>query len=146
MKKIITILAIAMSVTTASLAGGEKVAPRVLDAFKTEFSTATEVTWMVADSYYRAAFTLNGQKVFAYYDMNNDFIGLARYITTLQLPIHLLAGLKNHYGNYWVNDLFEISKEDGTHYYITLENADATVKLKSSNGEDWETYDKKRKA
>lgn len=147
MKKILLAVVMMISVgITSVLAGEEKVAPGVLKAFKTEFGNATEVSWIATDSYYRAAFTLSGQKVFAYYAINGDFIGLARYISPLQLPIHLLADLKNNHAGYWVSDLFEMSDNEGTAYYITLENADTTVKLKSDNGSDWETYEKKKKA
>ena len=34
--------------------------------------------------------------------------------------------------SYWVSDLVEVSKSDGTYYYITLENADTQLVLKSS--------------
>ncbi|TAL42735.1 MAG: hypothetical protein EPN92_11225 [Chitinophagaceae bacterium] len=146
MKQIIVAIAMLILAGTSSVfAGEENIAPGVLKAFKTEFSHATEVTWIAADTYYRAEFTMSGQKVFAYYSTDGVFIGLARFISTMQLPIQLLSELKNDHSGYWVSDLFEVNNNDGTHYYITLENAGATIKLKSSNGSKWETYEKKRK-
>jgi hypothetical protein len=58
----------------------------------------------------------------------------------------LQTGLKKDYSNYWISDLFEVSNSDGTGYYITLENADSKVVLKSTGGDNWKTYQKKTKA
>ena len=49
-----------------------------------------------------------------------ELMGLTRYISSLDLPISLQAGLKKDYSNYWISDLFEVSNSEGTGYYITL--------------------------
>jgi hypothetical protein len=54
----------------------------------------------------------------------------------------LQAGLKNDYSSFWVSDLYEMSKNDGTSYYITLENADQKIVLRSSNGSAWTLHKK----
>lgn len=66
---------------------------------------------------------MNGQRAFAYYSTGGELMGVARYISSLQLPLGLLSNLKNNYSNYWISDLFELSNNDGTHYYVTLEKA-----------------------
>lgn len=144
MKKMI--IAAAMLVTISAFANEEKnVNPKALNSFKTEFTTAQEVEWTTTSDYYRAAFDMNGQKVFAYYNTDGDFMGLTRNISSTQLPIHLQTGLKKNYESYWISDLFEVSSNNGTSYYVTLEDGEKKVVLKSASGSDWNTYKKDRK-
>jgi hypothetical protein len=102
----------------------EKVSPKVLASFKTEFSTAKNVERETGANYYRATFLLNDQQVFAYYTVEGELASIARYISSIQLPINLFTDLKNDHSKYWISDLFEVSNGDGVHYYVTLENAD----------------------
>ena len=145
MKKMILTLAVALS-TLCSFAGEGTVSSRVLDKFNSDFATAKEVTWTAANHYYKASFLFNDQHVYAFYSTDGEMIGMTRYISSLDLPISLQAGLKKDYSNYWISDLFEVSNSEGTGYYITLENADSKIVLKSTGGESWKTYQKKAKA
>ena len=43
-------------------------------------------------------------------------------------------------GDYWITDLFEISKEGHSEYYITLENADRKKLMKSDDYGQWVSY------
>jgi len=144
MKKMIVTLAIAVS-TLSAFASDENVNAKVLEAFKTEFSTASEVQWTVGADYYKATFTYNGKHVFAYYDESGELLGLTRYLSPVDLPLALQNNLKKNYEGYWVSDLFEASKTDGTFYYITLENAETKIILKSS-GNSWTSHNKTKKS
>ncbi len=146
MKKMIMILALAITLGTSVFAREEKVSPQVLNAFKTEFVTAQEVNWAVYNTYYKVAFTLSSQRVFAYYSIEGELLGLTRYITSLQLPINLQSSIKKNYGDYWITDLFEMAKNEGTSYYLTLEDANTKIILKSNSGTDWFVYQKSKKS
>lgn len=144
MKKMIVTLAIAVS-TISAFASDENVNQKVLDAFKTEFTTAREVEWTVGSNYYKATFTYNGKYVFAFYNENGELLGLARYLSPVDLPLALQNDLKKHYEGYWVSDLFESSKNESTNYFITLENAETKIILKSS-GNNWDVNSKVKKS
>ena len=137
-------LAIAISGLTA-FASDETVSKKVLDAFGQEFVSAKEVTWTTGANYYRAQFSFNGQQVAAYYSVDGELIGLTRNITSLDLPINLQVDLKKHYADYWISDLFEVTRSDSTGYYITLENADTSIVLKASADSDWSVFRKAKK-
>jgi hypothetical protein len=122
------------------------VATKVLNAFKTEFNTAKEVEWTVGSNYYKAAFVYNEKHVFAYYNEEGELLGLTRYLSSDDLPLNLQNNLKKSYSKYWISDLFEVAKSDGTVYYITLEDADTKIVLKASAESDWSVYQKTRKA
>ena len=146
MKKILFVfgLLVTMGISTA-FANDEKVSPKVLASFKSEFSTAQDIMWETGSNYFRAMFSLNEQRVFAYYNIEGELISIARYISSIQLPINLFSNLKNDYSKYWISDLFELNNGEGLHYYVTLETADTKLVMRSSNGSSWSTYSKNKK-
>jgi hypothetical protein len=143
MKKLI--IAAAMFVSLSAFANENSVTPQVLNAFKSEFASAQEVEWTISADYYKASFGMNGQRVFAFYNMDGELMGLSRNISSAQLPVKLQSNLKKNYADYWISDLFEIANTEGTTYYVTMENGDKKVVLKSGAGSEWNTYKTKRK-
>ena len=117
----------------------------MLASFKTEFTNAKDVEWDTGSNYFRATFTMNDQRVFAFYNVEGELLSVARYISSIQLPINLFSDLKNNYSKYWISDLFEVSNSEGLHYYVTLETADSKLVMHSGNGGSWSTYSKNKK-
>ena len=130
--------------TTAFAKDGE-VSPVVLKSFQSQFNAATEASWTVSQNFYKVQFVLNNQHVVAFYSNDGSMIAITRNITSVQLPVTLQAELKKDYEQYWISDLFEINNEEGTSYYVTLENADMKVVLKGSTFNSWSTYQKTKK-
>ena len=143
MKKLIATLTIALF-SISAFAGGP-VNQKVLDAFNSEFSTATEVQWTIGENYYKATFNYNGKYVFAFYDESGELMGLTRNLSPVDLPIALQTNLKKNYAGFWVSELFEAVKTEDTNYYITVENADTKLTLKSE-GNSWTVYKRIRKS
>ena len=139
MKKMILTLAIAIS-SLAAFAGEENVSKKVLEAFKTEFKTVKDVEWTAGSDYFKASFVYNEKHVFAYYNLDGDLLGLTRYISPIDLPLNLQISLNKKSNDYWISDLFEVAKNGTTSYYITLENADSKLVLRSAGGSDWEEF------
>jgi hypothetical protein len=144
MKKIMMTLAIAIGSLTA-FANSETVEPKVLDAFHNEFRDAKEVAWTIGSTYYKAAFTYNNKHVFAFYSFDGELLALSRYLSSEDLPLNLLNSLRKNYTAYWISDLFELAKPEGTQYYVTLEDADSKIVLKAS-GHTWSVHKKEKKA
>jgi hypothetical protein len=144
MKKIIMTLAIALG-SFGAFAADENVNKKVLDAFHNDFAAVAQVEWTAGNNYYRAAFIYNNKHVFVYYNTEGEMLGMTRYISSMDLPMSLQSSLKNNYGAYWISDLFEVAKHETTTYYLTVENADSKVILKSAGGGDWETYKTSKK-
>ncbi|HJW17277.1 MAG TPA: hypothetical protein VJ499_09150 [Flavisolibacter sp.] len=146
MKRFLITLTVLFSlISMSSFASDSKVDSRVLKSFETSFKNATEVDWTVTTNFYKAKFSLNGQYVAAYFDASGNMMAITRNISSTQLPISLQTNLKNSYEGFWISDLFEVANEEGTTYYVTVENADTKLVLKSS-GSDWATYQKERKS
>ena len=144
MKKILVTLAIAFGSLNA-FALDETVSQKVLDAFKIEFATATEVEWTIATDYYKATFNYNGKYVYAYYDLDGELMGMARHLSPVNLPLALQNNLKKNYEGFWISELVEAVKSDVTNYYVTLENADTKIVLRSSDN-NWSVHTKTKKS
>lgn len=148
MKQIITLfIAAACFIGLSSFKGNsDGIAPAALQSFQSSFKTATDVNWTVSENGCKASFQMNSQYVTAYYDASGNMIGLTRNLNIGQLPLSLQSSLKKDYDSYWISDLFEVANDEGTCYYITLENGDTRMILKSASGSDWYTFKKQRKA
>lgn len=145
MKKVFITLAIAITSLVAFAAEENVVSANVLSAFNKEFTGAKEVSWVANADYYRATFIYNNQYISAFYDKSGSLMGLTRNISSQTLPLKLQTGLRNDYADYWISDLFEVSNNEGTQYYITVEKADIKLVLRSTDNTNWDVYKKTSK-
>jgi hypothetical protein len=114
-------------------------------SFKREFKTAQIVNWDVTNRFTKVTFQMNGNIMFAFYSGTGELMAVTRNILSSQLPMTLAASLKDKYGDYWITDLFEIDGDGSNCYYVTLENADRKIVLRSVGIDSWETYNNQRK-
>jgi hypothetical protein len=144
-----TILAMAMMLMTgltgAFAKNNEGISNEITTSFNKDFVSATNVSWNKQKDFTKATFTMNNQVMFAYYDESGNLIASARNILSEQLPINLMNDLKKGYGNYWISELFEMDRDGQASYYVTLENADETLILKSGSFNSWSTYKRTKK-
>ncbi|MDQ3277869.1 MAG: hypothetical protein M3Q06_06060 [Bacteroidota bacterium] len=122
-----------------------QVSAAVINAFNHSFKNASDVQWKDGGNYYKADFTLNGQYVTAFFNTEAKLMAVTRNISPVQLPITLQNNLKTAYEDYWISELFELSDGNGTSYYVTVEDGDSKVTLKSF-GTTWSTFKKNRKS
>lgn len=140
-----TLTALISLVSFKSNAQDIRVSSAVVDAFNTSFQNTSNVSWKRSGDYMKADFNMNGQYVTAFYNQDAALVAVTKNITSTQLPVTLQASLKKGHESYWISDLFELSNENGTTYYATLENSDTKLTLKST-GIAWTTYKKSRKS
>jgi hypothetical protein len=147
MKKMILSLAAVITMGYSVFANGnDNVATQqARDAFKKDFATASDIRWEQKNNFLKATFSLNGQILTAYYFSNGDLQAVVRNITSDQLPINLLTSLRKDYSEYWITDLFEMSSNGMTTYYVSIENSDKKIVLKSDDLSSWEIYSKEKK-
>jgi hypothetical protein len=146
MKKIVITMVLIVKLAADVFAAEEKIKPEVLDAFNSRFSGARDITWIASANYYKASFNYYGSQMFAYYTTTGKLKGVTRNIRSTELPLYLRNTLQKKYANYWISNLVEESNTRGFSYYITVENADQKIVLKSAYGNDWEAYHKYNKA
>ena len=142
MKPLFILLTVLSSYFAQAANTPEKVSPAAIRSFTTTFSQAQSVTWSVTDDLYKVSFHVAGRYAYAYYDENGLMIAVTRNLSPTELPMVLLANIKQKYSQYWVSELVEVSNESGTHYYVTLEDANTKLTLKSSGTTAWSRYKK----
>ncbi|NTS39356.1 hypothetical protein HRG84_00435 [Flavisolibacter sp. BT320] len=122
-----------------------QVSTAVSNAFHHAFKNASQVEWKDGGNFYKADFVLNGQYVTAFFNTDAKLMAVTKNISPVQLPITLQNNLKTAYDEYWVSELFELSDESGTSYYVTVEDGESRITLKSF-GNNWSTFKKSRKS
>ena len=123
----------------------ENVNEQVISSFEKDFAAAQDVIWEKSKDVSKATFKLNDQVMFAYYAEDGGLLAVIRNLVSSQLPINLLSDLKKNYSNYWISDLFEMAADNSTSYYVTVQNGDQTIVLKSYGSTGWETFKKEKK-
>lgn len=131
MKQLFFSLVLSLSFGVSSMAADTAVSPNILKSFKKSFSTAKEVSWSGDKELYKAEFVYSNQYITAFYDAEGNMLALTKNILSTQLPLLLGNSLREDYKDHWISDVVEVSTENGTSYYATLENADEKVILKS---------------
>ena len=114
-------------------------------SFRKDFKKAQLITIEVGKNYTKLTFKMNEMVMFAFYSDNGQLLAVTRNITTNQLPIQLLLRMKKDYANFWITDLFEFNGDGTSTYYLTVENADSSVTLRSNGYDSWEVYDRRIK-
>jgi hypothetical protein len=144
-KILIGVFVLLTGISSAFANGKEEVNERIVKSFEKEFAGAQHVQWATTKDFVKVTFTLNEQVVYAFYEPNGNLLGVTRNIVSSQLPINLLTDLKKNYSTHWITDLFEMASNNDNVYYVTLENGDQKLVLKSSGTAGWEVYRKERK-
>jgi len=132
--------------TTAFANEEEAVTQQVLNNFKKEFVNAKDVVWESNKDFAKATFTMNEQVLFAYYAPSGELLAITRNISSDKLPISLLTSMKKNYSDYWITDLFEVVANGTGTYYMTVQNADYEITLKSDEFGGWETFKKAKRS
>lgn len=141
----ILLTAISTNFAQAATNTNGEITPAAIKAFSRTFNNAQEVTWTASNDLSKVSFQINGQYATAFYSGTGEMVAITRNISPLQLPVMLLATIKSEYTAQWISELIEVSDETGTHYYVTLEDADQKVTLKSNGIAAWSTFQKVRK-
>lgn len=114
--------------------------PRFKTSFQHDFKHASLIGTEVHDNIIRVTFSMDNTIRWAYYSVDGRLLGVVHNILSTQLPDDLQGEIKEQYGNYWITELFQVSKDGDSCYYVSLQNADETVNLRSTPDQGWEVY------
>lgn len=148
MKKSLLSLALLLMIGVSAVFAGdsEGVSKKIVNAFRNDFAEAKDIKWQPSRDYVKVTFSLNNQVLFAWYSTDEGkLLGVVRNIVSSQLPIKLQSDLRRNYSDLWISDLFEVADQHSTTYYVTLENADNKLVLKSTGSQGWIMYKKEKK-
>ena len=146
-KKIAFTLALLLTVTISfsfAAAPVDSMNGQIEAAFQKDFRNAKLMSTEVHRTFTKVTFRINDMILFAFYSDNGQLLAVIRNILSSQLPIDLMMELKKDYSNYWITELFELNGDGQNCYYVSMENADYKLVLRST-GNDWEVYQKTAK-
>jgi hypothetical protein len=145
-KRILTLSLLLVAAISFSFANNtEGIDKNVIVSFNKDFTSAHEVKWESNSKFIKVSFTIDKQAMYAYYTPAGELLAVTRYMSPEHLPISQLTSLRKNYSGYWVSDLFELKTDSETAYYITIENANSKLILKSVNSSSWEVYSREKK-
>ncbi len=141
MKKKLLVLTTAflmmLSVTFAQEA--TPVPAAIVSALNQEFNQPDNVQWKTTDQFYKASFTVDGQRLEAFYAFDGQLMGVSRPISIAQLPMPLIRDTKEKAAAGQVTELIEMLSDRGTEYFVTISNGKDT-KTYQSHGNSWTRY------
>lgn len=136
-------VATAAFILTLSAAFAQDATPvpdAIVKELNQEFSGASNVQWKTTPNFYKASFTVDAQPLEAFYSFDGQLIAVSRKIRVEQLPMALIKEAKEQGSLDQVTDLFELSSDRGTEYFITF-GAGNEAKIYKSGGYMWSRYD-----
>lgn len=146
MKKFLLALTLFCSVFAATaFASDIKVSSRVLTSFNSSFRDAEKVEWSFDNNMYQAKFIQDEQQFTAYFDTDGKMLVVARFVAVNQLPSGLKKSLNEMAGDDIISFVFELTDEEGVHFYATLERDGKKEMFRSISSKKWETYNKLKK-
>ena|ERR1700761_7644848 len=81
---------------------------------------------------------LSGASTGASFFAMTSRVHVRQNILSSELPAALQAGIKKDYKDYWITALSEEQRGKHSDYYMTVENADQVMELRSTDGTSWE--------
>ncbi|MBS1601046.1 MAG: hypothetical protein JST42_00160 [Bacteroidetes bacterium] len=122
----------------------EDINTSIKTSFHQEFKNAQILSAESYQTFTKLTFKMDEAVLSAFYTDNGELLALTRNILSSQLPLNLLSSLRKKYSTYWITDLFEFDRDSQSCYYISLENADTKMTLRS-NGDSWQLYSSVKK-
>ncbi len=111
----------------------------VLNQFGIQFSEAKNTVWTLTTQFQKAAFTLDGEKMTAFYSSAGEYLGATKFVKVEQIPAKAQADLSKKYGNYALSYAIQVVDrpyssvaDDSGSFYIDLVGESKELYLKVS--------------
>ena len=140
----VLLLTLSASFAFSGTNGINDVNNEIRTSFKKDFRNAQLLSTESHKAFTKLTFKMDGLIMSAFYSEGGELLAVTHNILSTQLPINLLMSLRNDYNSYWITELFEFTGDNDSCYYVSLENADSKVTLRS-NGDQWEVYSSVKK-
>ena len=119
-KTVMTFLLFAILGISNSFAAAE-IDPKIISAFKKDFSTADNVRWNQQGDLTRVSFLFNDRIFYAWYNSDAELITTARNLLLMQLPLSVIRSLEKEYADSDLTSIIEYTKNGVTFYHIEAE-------------------------
>jgi len=146
MKKLLMAALLAVVLTGSAFAKETSIVnSAVATTFGYEFKKASAVTWSTTTNYVKATFTLDNERMEAYYNYDGDKIGTSKAFNVEELPLGAKRALAKKYEGFTIKQAIEFAGIDETAYFIFAENEKESVILKVNGTGGLSTYKRTKK-
>ncbi len=115
----------------------ERISKNTFDQFKANFPQAKNVSWTITDNYNEADFSLDGYCMAAFFDSEDNLVGVGQLISYEQLPKKAIENIGRHYGGYSIQKVIRYqdcqSANELNLYGSSFENKEYFAFLKNPN-------------
>ncbi|MDB5246319.1 MAG: hypothetical protein JWQ40_713 [Segetibacter sp.] len=145
MKKLLMAALVVVTMGTSAFAAPKKVSSFVKNNFQSEFSQASEVTWLAEDAYAKATFTLNNVRMEAFYSLTGEIIGTSKAVSLDDIPVAAKRSIAKKFGEYDVKEAIYFEGTDEAAYFISAENEKESIVLKVSDHSNLSIFKRNKK-
>ncbi len=133
MKKLFLSALLMVALATSSFADVNKINGRILNNFNSAFSEASNVQWTLKETFAKATFISDNEKMEAFYDLNGEMIGTSRAVTIEHMPTNVKREFAKKYADYVIKEMIRFDGMDETAFYISAENEKKSIIFKVSD-------------
>ncbi len=147
MKKNFLVIVAVILFTTTAFADENNVSFSIINNFKTNFTSAKNVNWKLANEYVKASFEINGINKVAIYNYEGELIATSNKFEFNNLPQNAIESIAKKYPfpPYKLKDCIELVDADNEkNYFASFETAKETVVLKISLAGKVSIFSKKK--
>jgi len=145
-KNFLTTACIAGFLSLSVFSARADVSEKVLKSFHSVFSKASNIKWVEYPDHYYVSFNQNDIMVRASYDLAGNLLSSIRYYKEQDLPLNILCALKKSYPSKVIDNVTEVSNQEGIVYFIMLQDDKNWIKIKSDETATFEVVEKFKKA
>jgi len=147
MKKKFLVIAVVIMLTKTAFADENNISFSIINSFKTNFTSAKNVNWKLANDYVKASFEINGINKVAIYNYEGELIATSNKFEFNNLPQNAIETIAKKYPfpPYKLKDCIELVEADNEkNYFASFETAKETLVLKISLSGKVSTFSKKK--
>jgi len=147
MKKKFLVIAVVIMLTKTAFADEYNISFSIINSFKTNFTSAKNVNWKLANDYVKASFEINGINKVAIYNYEGELIATSNKFEFNNLPQNAIETIAKKYPfpPYKLKDCIELVEADNEkNYFASFETAKETLVLKISLSGKVSTFSKKK--
>jgi hypothetical protein len=122
------------------------ISDKLLEAFRRTFPDAIQVKWVEQPDSYIVTFKQNEILNKVNYDKDGNFVSSFRYYSEKNLPVTVICRLEKEYAGKSVFGVTEVTTENGTEYYIRLQDEKNWYTIHSDSQGYLERIEKFKKA
>jgi hypothetical protein len=122
------------------------ISDKLLETFRKTFPDAMQVKWVEQPDSYMVTFKQNDILTKVNYDKDGNFVSSIRYYSEKNLPVTIICRLEKEYAGKSVFGVTEVATQNGTEYYIKLQDDKNWYTVHSDSSGNLERIEKFRKA